>query len=157
MTNKLKTEMLKYWRFKRGYSFCATEVHNGFEIADILVSNGNQIIEIEIKTSYSDFLADFKNKFKHKYKNEEKKYYHLKANKFYFCVSADIKEKCLKYLTENNYEYGLYSFNGHLENIKKCKKLKKLTENEICRLNDYIIKRATSELINLRIKNEIQS
>lgn len=154
----LKNEILKYFRFKRQFYLCATEVNNGFEIADILVSNGKKIIEIEIKISYSDFLADFK-KRKHKkvyIGNNIYRLDYLKANKFYFCIPHDLKEKCLEYLNKNNLPYGLYVFNGSLNLVKKCKILKELHIKEIDKINKNIIRRATSELIILRLREEIK-
>lgn len=148
----LKTEILKHFRFKKQYIICGTEVNNGIEIADVLLSNGNNIIEIEIKISYSDFLADFK-KRKH-IKNKNGIRFFLYCHKFYYCVPAEIKEKCLNYLKENNYKYGLYCFNGELTLIKKCSKLQNLTMDQIGKINDYIIRRATSELVNLRIERK---
>ena len=43
----LKNEILSYFRFNRQYYLCATEVNNGIEIADVLLSNGNKIIKLK--------------------------------------------------------------------------------------------------------------
>jgi len=150
----LKTIALTYWRFKRGYYLCATEVRAGSDIADVLVSNGKDIIEIEVKISYSDFLADYK-KRKHFYNDKipMSDHYFLKANKFYFLVPGEIGERCLNYLIDNHFPYGLLSFNGKLNILKSCRRLKELKDREIISINDAIIHRATSELVSLREKN----
>ena len=158
----LKTEILKLYRFKRQYYICATEVNTGIEIADILCMDDKEIIEIEIKITWKDFLADFR-KSKHLAIKPHLKYIYLKANRFYFCVPSEIDEKCMNYLKDKNYEYGLivytteqaYNrgkliFNGKLTQIKRCKRLKELDTYEREKIKKWIIQRATSELVNLR-------
>lgn len=147
----LKTIVLDYWIYKRGYYLCATEVRSGPDIADVLVSDDKEIIEIEVKISYSDFLADYK---KRKYFYNDKipmsDHFFLKANKFYFLVPAEMGERCLKYLTDNRLPYGLLSYNGTLNILKSCRRLKELKEREMLSIKDAIIHRATSELVMLR-------
>ncbi len=146
----IKTQILKEYR-KRQYYICATEVDTGIEIADVLLMNDKEIIEIEIKLTWPDFLADFK-KPKHIIPPNKShlKYIYLKANRFYFCVPSPLKEKCVNYLNENHYEYGLIVSNEYITQIKRCKRLKELDFNEQESIKKQIIRRATSELIKLR-------
>lgn len=150
-TDFLKTQVLSYWRYKRNYWMAATEVNTGIEIADILLCDDKEIIEIEVKTTWSDFKADFK-KVKHIKKDCEwmKKYFYLKANKFYFCVHPEISDKCQKYLETNNYNYGLLTFSGELCILKSCRKLKELRPREIEQIKKSIIYRTSSEMVHLR-------
>jgi len=142
----LKTEILKEYRIKKQYYICATEVNIGINIADVLLMNDKEVIEIEIKNNWNDFKADFR-KDKHKF---IKDYFFLKANRFYFCIPYQLKEKCLNYLDDNDYPYGLIIYNGKLRQIRKCKRLKELNNREIEYIKKQIIRRATSELIQLR-------
>jgi len=156
-SNILKNAILEYFRFKRHYYLCATEVRYG-EIADVLVCNDKEIIEIEVKTSYFDFIADFK-KMKHKKVytgNNNFIYAHLNANKLYYCVPCDMKESCLKYLKENKFPYGLLSFNGCLTTAKICKKINDLSKQLFNALKRKMILRLTSEYIFLRNNQKCQ-
>lgn len=148
----LKTELLKYYREKRGFYICATEVDNEIERADVLLMNDKEIIEIEVKMNWKDFLADFKTKSKHIIPPAKPnlKYVFLKANRFFFCVPNSLGDRCNHYLIDNNYDYGLIVFSGVLTQIKRCKRLKELDEYETKRLRKNIIFRATSELVKLR-------
>jgi hypothetical protein len=59
-----KTALLQYCRFARQYHYVATEVSIGEGLADVLASDGKNLIEYEIKVSISDLLKD-KEKPKH--------------------------------------------------------------------------------------------
>lgn len=144
----LKNAILEYFRFERQYYICATEVRLWNQTSDIIICNDNdEIIDIEIKISYNDFLADFK---KRKHIKDISGYPYLYANKLYYCVPAEIKDQCLLYLTVNNFPYGLISFNGILIIIKKCKKINGLTEDLIKTIKRKIILRLSSEMVFLR-------
>jgi len=146
----LKTKLLFYWRFKRGYYYCATEVNTGKEIADVMLCNDKEIIEIEVKITFSDFIADFKKPKHYIHQANKREYHYLKSNKFFFCVHPDISDRCKTYLDENNYQYGLITFRGKLIILKSCRKLKKIDTREFNFVKNEIIRRATSELVNLR-------
>jgi hypothetical protein len=62
-SNHIKTALYNYFRFKKGCYYLATEV--GYFNSDFLAVSKKGLIEIEVKTSKSDFKADFK-KEKHK-------------------------------------------------------------------------------------------
>ena len=105
--------------------------------ADAIGYNGKDMIEIEVKTSWSDFKADFKNKVrKHqilldalngKYK---KMNYDYIPNYMYYLVTPNLVEKAKKYLEENKLPYGLMVYhaskegkNSVLESVKRVKRI----------------------------------
>lgn len=59
-----KTALLSYCRFARQYHYVATEVSIGEGLADVLASDGKNLVEYEIKVSLQDLLKD-KEKPKH--------------------------------------------------------------------------------------------
>lgn len=147
-SDNLKNAVLEYYRFARRYYLCATEVRFRHHVADILVMNEKEIIDIEIKVSYTDFLADFK---KRKHKKIQEQYSYLYSNKLYYCVPANIKEQCLLYLTTNNKPYGLLSYSyGKIAVIKQSKKINDLPKSVVAGIKHKIILRLSSEMVFLR-------
>jgi hypothetical protein len=147
----LKNAILEHFRFKKNYYLCATEVRY-HKTADVLVCNDKEIIEIEIKISYSDFLKDFK-KLKHKkvyMGNNNFQYMYLNANKLYYCVPNDLKEKCLTYLRDEKLPYGLIVYNGCLTIAKSCRKINDLTPQLFNAIKRKMILRLSSEMVFLR-------
>lgn len=55
-TNAIKNHLLAYWRFRRGWHYVATECWD----EDVVVSNGTQLIFVEVKVSWSDYRQEFK-------------------------------------------------------------------------------------------------
>ena len=59
-SNEMKTKVLHYLRFKRDYSLVATEAgRKKKNNADVLASNFEEIVEVEIKISKYDLKKDF--------------------------------------------------------------------------------------------------
>jgi hypothetical protein len=58
----------------------------------VSITKTGYLTEVEIKRSWSDFLADFKKRIYHK---DER------VSKFYYCVPASIKDKVTEYLKTN--------------------------------------------------------
>ena len=85
--------------------------------ADLLILNKtNRLIEIEIKRTWADFMADFRKSHTH---NDEKLSY------FYYAVPESIGEKVFYWLYEGEYEAKHYwdrsKVNGYTEhNSNKC-------------------------------------
>ena len=103
----LKTALLYYYRFKRGY-LCVDECYSTYgQIADVLVDSGKSIHEIEIKTNKSD-LNQEKKKAKHKSNNTR-----YTINKFSLCVPTELIESAKKWIEEVNPKYGLIEFDTH--------------------------------------------
>lgn len=64
-STEIKVALLSYCRFARQYHYVATEVSMpGDSLADVVASDGKNLVEYEIKISMSDLRADF-GKFKH--------------------------------------------------------------------------------------------
>lgn len=110
-SKQLKALCFLKFRFHSNYHYTASEV--GYYNSDILASNGNVVKEFEIKTSYSDFVNDFK-KRKHKIYSNINKYPKAQIpHEFNFLVSNDIADKCKIYLEKHNYiKYGLYTLSS---------------------------------------------
>ncbi len=155
----LKTSLLYYYRFKRGY-LCVDECYSTYgQIADVLVDSGKNIYEIEIKTNKSD-LNQEKNKAKHKPDNTR-----YTVNKFYLCVPTELVKSAKKWIEEVNPKYGLIEFNTqyyterkaryNITHWDKClrviKSATKLHKEYNVRLRNNIIKRLPSALCNAYI------
>lgn len=107
----VKAAVLAHFRFDKGYRYVSTEVGNFY--ADVVVSNTQVLIEIEVKVSKSDFSLDFE-KAKHQYygqatlpESEGGKVRQWVPNLFFFAVPAHMEEWALRKLKDNKY-YGLY-------------------------------------------------
>lgn len=145
-SDKMKALLFEYFRFRSKQLHCVSEViceyftNNTADIEDIIAFNETTRICVEIKTSKSDFLADFK-KLKH---NDFAKRY----TKFYFCVTAELKDFALRYLRENYNNYGLFIYeNNKIQVVKNSKINKNLT---FLRDEKYLFKRMSSELASLK-------
>lgn len=73
-----------------------------YEADFVVVTKSGYLTEVEIKRSWSDFLADFKKKHNHE---AEQVYY------FYYCVPEQIVSKVKEYLTEQGLERAVLSYN----------------------------------------------
>lgn len=56
LSDKIKLELMKYFRFERNYKLVCTE---GIHLADVNAYNGTSLIEIEVKISKADFKKEF--------------------------------------------------------------------------------------------------
>lgn len=167
-SNYIKASLFCYFRFKRGIKHIASEC--GTFNADILFRNKRYLTEIEIKTSKSDFMQDFK-KPKHEFYlnnspsrdmltrqlNEysvpetviKHDYYALKPNQFMFAVPVDILSWCYDHLKDS--PYGLIGvFDGNIgENLIIETKPKLLHKKTITHTAiNQITSRMSSELAN---------
>ncbi len=155
----LKTALLYYYRFKRGY-LCTDECRSyRYEIADILVDTGKQTYEIEIKLSKSDLNSE-KKKGKHKIDRTCEKVWG--ANKFSICVPTELITYAEKWIQEVNPKYGLIEFvskyykipyYGHWSEFLYFKKKASKLHNEYNKnLSKKISKRLSSALCNAYIR-----
>lgn len=151
ITSKImKRELLKYFRFERGM-VTGTEVNS----ADVLSISDDlsRSYEIEIKTSLNDLKRDFTKKaIKHAYiENSNNK---LNPNFFYFCIPEDVLEKAQEIIEINNDRYGIICMQkyGNLQFIKKPRRLNKADNTELYKL---LVKRISSELVNMYMKYEL--
>ncbi len=154
----LKTALLYYYRFKRGY-LCVDECYSGCrEKADILIDTGKAIFEVEIKLNKADL---YKEKKKKKHKADSFR----GANNFYLCVPTELVEFTKKWIKEVNPKYGLIEFNSQyyierkarygITHWDKCLRFKirarQLHTEYNKRLKNNIIKRLPSALVNAYI------
>lgn len=124
---------------KRCYLHC-TEYGYSWT-ADAIGYNGKDLIEVEVKTSWSDFQADFRNKKKkHQVlldafeKDKLQKGFNYIPNYMYYLVTPELQEKAVKYIKENKLPYGVMVYNkrkpanplfGGLESVHKVKRIHK--------------------------------
>lgn len=113
----LHTEAMAWLRYCKQLPIVTTEVGN-FS-ADVLGISFDTSIEVEVKKSYSDFLADFSNKkAKHycyfgqpresfaDYEKDDRPF-SWKPNFFFFCVELEIADRCKEYLDKYKHPAGL--------------------------------------------------
>lgn len=150
----IKGALLHYFRFKRGW-VPATEVTYGLSIADVMVYNAVEIIEIEVKISKGDLLkeaVDENKKFKHGFSFSTGHY--KKPNKFFFCVPTELVDITIEIAKEINNNYGVLEYihkeQRRLKDRIRVRKNAKILHTEyhkdIC---NYINKRLTSEICNM--------
>ena len=154
----LKTSLLYYYRFKRGY-LAVDECYSGCrEKADILIDTGKSIFEVEIKLNKADLYKEKKKK-KHKVDSFRG------ANNFYLCVPTELLEFTKKWIKEVNPKYGLIEFNTQYYTERKARynithwdkclrfkiRAKQLHTEYNIRLRQNIIKRLPSALCNAYI------
>lgn len=110
-SNEIKVKLLHYWRYNRRYKYFATE-YGRFD-ADVMVSDGKEQIECEVKVSAQDLKNDLKKK-KHQYYQEASHttYYWQKwiPNKFFFAVPEELLNTAIE--TAKPYGYGVVLVNS---------------------------------------------
>ena len=158
----IKTVILCWFRFGKRWQYLATEVGGHRFLADVVASDGKELVEVEVKISKSDFKNDFLKKDKHTIYQKEIESTHETIgwvpHKMYYAVPESMVEWALEYLKDKPLKYGLISISEypHLWHGKsgasivlKAKKLhnKKLHENIV----HQICMRMASELCNLYI------
>jgi hypothetical protein len=154
-SKEIKTKLLHYWRFRRRYIYCATEV--GKFKADILVSNGEEILEIEVKVSRGDIVQEKKKKKHFIYHNPSTWYSQFVPNKFYIAVPKNLVPIVTDLTINKNYGIVQVKKKQITKNRKEvyCKIIKQAKIiypkfNE--KLHRQIIMRMGSELIRMRMK-----
>lgn len=160
LTDFIKLQLMKYFRFDRSFIFVCSECINHSDISAI---NNTSLIEVEVKISKSDFLAEFNGKsrvkkYKHLVMSDGKSPYsrYIVPNYYYFCTTPELKDYVLTYLKENGHDkYGLlicdekrqFNKRSHIYCVKQAKKIhdKKPTEKTF----EKVAKRVQSEMIGL--------
>lgn len=159
----IKTALMLDYRFARKCNIIATEV--GAYSSDFLaVSNcRKKLIEVEIKISKQDLIADFKKEKHQIYKEGKRKFVghdnirefcEYTPHEFHFCVPSDLVNDAIELTNGTNYgviKCGIGNGSvsvGRTVIVKRAKKLhtKEISQNVI----DNILKRMASELANLR-------
>ena len=85
---------MMFWRYNRDYPFVATEICK----ADVQASNGQELIEVEIKNCWTDFMWDFQLKTKHLEFAENPKAEQGHPNKMYFAAAAPLAHRIMVHL-----------------------------------------------------------
>ena len=164
LSDTIKLELLKYFRFERNYNLICTE---GIHQADVNASNGSSLVEVEIKISKADLKKEFQTakessrwkEYKHKNYSEPSKHMptFIVPNRFYFCVPAELADWAVEYLKDKNSKYGLLSYDTerytgstHIVTIKPARNLH--NEKPEMRALLLIARRTTNELITAKEK-----
>lgn len=157
----IKLQLMKYFRFDRGYIFVCTE---GINKSDINALDKNSLIEVEVKISKSDFLREFDGKsriksYKHKVLQgliKPRKGY-IVPNYYMFCVTPELESFAIEYLKQYpNYgllvcgEKRVFNKRSHIFSVKKAKKIHSTPPSDTVFYK--IGQRVQSELITLREK-----
>jgi len=156
-SEECKLKLLHYFRFFRKYNYIATEV--GKFNSDVLVSNGESIIEIEVKISYADLKNELK-KQKHKnYISPTKWYKQYLPNYYYFAIPEVMKEKASKYIYDNFPIYGLIIIKDlpikrKISSCEIIKRPKSITDNFSVKLQYQLLLRMGSELIRGKLNGK---
>ena len=172
LTNEITANLLAWFRFVKGYGLIATEVGYRWK-SDVLAQDIDELIEVEVKISYTDMKNEFK-KIKHKhYKNATKRadIRRYIPTKFYICVPENLKDKAIEVIDKLNTNYGLIIFtdvrdvtkekqlhratSANLRIHKRAKVLYKATELDFEHIRKLMIARITSKLANLYCSKEI--
>lgn len=155
-------------RFSKRSLMLATEA--GVFNSDVLALNPDKgmFVEIEVKVSKQDLLADFK-KLKHeyyltRYKKKEpfkghrsyKFYDQFVPKQFFFCVPSELKDYALEVCDDLPYGVIVYhdSHISHYRRVKIIKRAKKLHNGPVpVKVIDSVLLRMSSELCNFHIKS----
>lgn len=168
LTNFIKLQVMKYFRYTKGYTFVCSECINHSDISAI---NNTNLVEVEIKISKSDFLAEFKGEtynkeYKHKVLQglvKPRKSY-IVPNYYYFCVPKELAQFVRDYLKEHGYdkygvlvcdEYRQYNQRSHIFSAKSAKKIHNTSPSDTTWLT--IGKRVQSEMIGLYEKVKLKN
>lgn len=162
LTEFIKLQLMKYYRFDRQFNLVVSECINNSDITALSKTN---LVEVEIKISKEDFLKEFDGKSKikatkHQRYNNGKKYNkYIIPSYFYFCTTKDLAPFIKNYLKENGYtNYGIliccekriFNKRSHIEVYKQANKLNKNVINDD--VIEKVYKRLQSELISLKEK-----
>lgn len=109
-SHDIVSHVMAWFRFAKQFEYVCDELTMGMYRADVIGANAKEMIEIEVKTSQSDFYADFENK-KAKHQRYEKAeaslQYSAVPNRFYFAVPTRLKETALETIATKTPNYGL--------------------------------------------------
>lgn len=104
-TNAIKNHLLAYWRFRRGWLYTATECWD----EDVVVSNGQMLIFMEVKVSWGDYRQEF-----HKRKYAEWlegtpnwMRYPVLPNRKYFAAPLDLAQRIATDVPNHHPEFGV--------------------------------------------------
>lgn len=146
----IKSALCNYFYTKRNcIYFCKEMLLQNDTRADFIALNHfiNKAIEIEIKISWSDFMADFKNK---KQKHIAYNFGNAPVNYFAFCVPLELYDKCKEFLDKNYPKYGLFIYSDHSvcqDRVSVFSKKKLLTERQTIITKDSVVKQMAIHIV----------
>ena len=154
----MKTALLYRARFKKIHEYVATEV--GDFNADVISSNGDELVEYEVKTSKQDLKREIY-KAKHKTYNNPKTRAFWVPHRFYFCVPPELVDAATDFIEEHKlskYGIAVYYKDKHvsaaIEIVRKARRLRETALNE--KVIRKIQLRTTSDLVNIYYKTSIE-
>ena len=160
---ELKALLMYYFRFIRHFKLVATEVCvlDSF-FADVITTTEKDIVEVEIKTSLSDFEHEFTSKdHKHEiYLNEQlnpgrklpKQVYKKMPNRLFYAVEPRLTRDVLKII--NGTPYGLMEVTKSWDSpVRVVKPAQKLHHTFPSIINERAICRCSSELVSMYVCN----
>lgn len=158
----LHLEAMAWLRYGKQMAYVATEA--GFYNADVLGSDGEKLIEIEIKKTASDFANDFRTKpWKHMAYAQRPQLGSLAwvPNQFYFFVNTKFEAQALKILEEQKSPAGLlvlqrpmtgvygYAHRRHTVVVKRAVTIHKAPVGE--KVLTKLAKRMSSDLVTSKL------
>jgi hypothetical protein len=151
-SDRLKTEALCWLRFSKQLDYVCTE--GGPWSSDVLGACKSYIVEVEVKVSRADILAEFRNKKnKYAYYDSIQKF---TPNYFYFCVPHDLGPEASQLIAEKYPKAGVLVYRypnlrpgNRLLCVKPGKKLH--AEKPSDKFLRSVWRRASSELCGLHV------
>lgn len=151
--NTLKSQLLRYFRFKRGYAYVATECWK----EDVVASNGQKLICVEVKMAWTDYQREY-SKSKHTANSCPWSSYLTQSprrnnpNHRYFAAPSELAHKIAEDLKARNSDYGCLSVDevGHVCVLHKAIEVHARKVHDVSLLD--MVRRLTSEHIAMREK-----
>lgn len=158
-TNAIKNHLLAYWRFRRGWHYVATECWD----EDVVVSNGTQLIFVEVKVSWNDYRHEFKKDKYHEVLEGTPSWmlHPVKPNRKYLAAPLELARRIAQDVPNHHPEFGVLALDPDWPplrrqgvtgaNITLVHKAKALHNNAVsaAALNT-ILGRMASELVTVR-------
>jgi hypothetical protein len=153
----IKTALLHLYRFKKGF-LAATEFRYELGIADVItLSKDNEIIEIEVKISKSDLLAEMKHKETKHARISEHSLIKWTPNRYFLCVPTPLVKDAIEFCETVNPKYGVIEFDDskglvrHPEDLLSvARKSQKLhSEDRSVWFREFVTKRMNNDLVKM--------
>lgn len=138
--NTVKNAVLAYYRFQRKFPYVATECWD----CDVIASDGERLVEVEVKVSWNDYQREFK---KPKHTEGQKVHY---PNRMYFAAPVDLAQRIATDSRAVEGGYGVIAVDekGQTSVLRKAKQQHGILVAREA-LNDIAL-RISSELFTLR-------
>lgn len=149
--NTIKNHLLRYFRFKRGCAYVATECWE----EDVVASDGKKLFFVEVKVSWADYKREYK-KSKHNKDSCPWGEYLVSfprsdnPNRRYFASTEELAHRISEDLKAQKSDYGCLSIveSGDVRVLRRAVEVHRAKVRD-CSLH-RIVQRITSELITIR-------